>query len=108
MAGYDPSFSLWCPPELTAAAVPLRRVGELLRALSDDRRGLEHFTDSSPSAEVRRAFVEFVERWELVLWSVGGTARSLSDELRRAAEDYVGSEADLERRLLLAYGGGRR
>jgi hypothetical protein len=100
-AGYDPHYSQWCPPELTDAAVPLRRTGDLLRALSDDHRGLEHLADSSPSTAVRGAVVTFVERWELVLWSVGGRARSLADDLRRAAEDYRGSEADLQRRLLL-------
>ena len=101
-------YSEWCPPELTAAAGPLRSAAELLRALSDDSAGIERFADSSPDLEVRRALAEVVERWRLALWSLSGTAGSLATNLRWAAEDYVGSEADLARSLRLDREGRRR
>ena len=103
MSGYDPSWSQWCPPELTAASVPLHRTGQLLRALSQDARGLERLGDRGPDPKVRGTLAEFVEHWDLMLWKVSGTAHSLSDELRRAAEDYVGSEADIARKYLIAH-----
>jgi hypothetical protein len=108
VAGSDLPYSEWCPPELTAAAGPLRSAAELLRALSDDSAGLERFADSSPDPQVRRALAEFVERWQLALWSLAGTASSLATNLRWAAEDYVGSEADLARRLGPDHEGRRR
>lgn len=100
---WDPHYSQWCPPELTAAARPLRASGQLLKELSDDSAGIERFAETSPSTAVRAAMAEFVERWRLVVWEIGGTANSLGHELDRAAADYVGSEADLSRRLQLSY-----
>jgi hypothetical protein len=91
--------SKWCPPELTAAAVPLRQTGDLLRELADDSRGIEKLAATSPSADVEQALAQFVERWELVLWSVGGSARSLATTLRWAAEDYRRTEDFLAREL---------
>ena len=82
-------YSRWCPPELTAAAVPLRRTGQLLRALSEDHRDLERLTTSSPRQQVQAAFAEFVERWDLLVWVVGGTAADLGHALARAAQDYA-------------------
>lgn len=95
---------LWCPPELTDASRPLLRTKQLLRSLSDDKRGLERLADRGPAPEVAEAFRHFVESWDLALWKISGTAGSLGDELRRCAEDYVNSEADLSRRLQLARG----
>jgi hypothetical protein len=94
-------YSQWCPPELTAAAKPLLATGSLLKALADDRRGLERFADSVPSEAVRAAFAAFVERWELVIWDASGTAHSLGQNLQWAAEDYERSEAGIARRLQL-------
>lgn len=87
------------PPELTAAAGPLREVGRTLRALADDRTGMERFADGSPSAELRDALRAFVERWELLLWQVGGDADNLANLLRWAAEDYARLDDVLARSL---------
>jgi hypothetical protein len=98
VSGYG-SQSRWCPPELTAAAIPLQQTGDLLRELAEDSAGIEKLAVSSPSAAVQQALAEFVERWELVVWSVGGTARSLARTLRWAAEDYRRTEDFLAREL---------
>lgn len=94
----------WCPPELTAASRPLLRTKELLRKLSDDKHGVERLAERGPDPRVHAALEQFVEKWDLALWKLSGTAGSLGDELRRCAEDYVGSEADLSRRMQLARG----
>ncbi|MGB8650196.1 MAG: hypothetical protein WCD35_06005 [Mycobacteriales bacterium] len=101
MAPRPADVSSWCPPELTAAAAPLRSTAHLLRALAEDSRGLERLVDSSPRQAVREALAAFVERWELVLWSVSGDADSLGHLLQWAAQAYRGSEADLVRRLVV-------
>lgn len=95
-------YSQWCPPELTAAAGPLLATGQLLQALSDDRRGLERFADSVASEDVRAAFFAFIERWELVVWDTSNTAHSLGQNLKWAAEDYERSEYALMLKLQLA------
>lgn len=92
-------FSTWCPPDITNAAVPLRATGTLLRELAEDARGIEHLAVTAPSVLVQQALTEFVERWELVLWSVGGQAQSLGQLLTWAAEDYRGTEEELARQL---------
>ena len=99
MPGYDPTYSQWCPPEITAAAEPLRRTGKVLRSLSEDTKGLARFGDRGPSPAVQDALSSFLQAWELLLWKVSGEAGSLAFLLRMAAHDYVGSEADLARRL---------
>jgi hypothetical protein len=91
--------SKWCPPALTAAAGPLRRSGDLLREMAEDSRGIEQLAATSPSTDVQQTLGEFVERWELVLWSVGGMAHSLATTLRWAAEDYARTEDFLAREL---------
>jgi hypothetical protein len=91
--------SKWCPPALTAAAGPLRQSGDLLRELAEDSGGVEKLAATSPSSEVQQALAAFVQRWELVLWSVGGTACSLATTLRWAAEDYARTEDYLAREL---------
>ena len=85
-------LSHWCPPELTAAAGPLLVIGRLMHELSDEARGLEHLLDSVPSAQVRAAFVELVERWDRVIWGLAGTAHALGQNLHWAAEDYQRAE----------------
>jgi hypothetical protein len=94
-----PPFSRWCPPEITRAAGPLRETAGLLKALTGDRSRLAGLVASAPSAEVRDALDGFVGRWELSLWDLSGTAESLAQNLRWAAEDYLRHEADLVRRL---------
>ena len=97
------------PLDLTVAAGPLRQAAEVLRGVADDQRGMERLADGSPSPLLRGALSGFVERWELLLWDVGGEAASLGDTLRRAAEDYRGTDEDLARRLQAPVpGGGRR
>lgn len=84
-----------CPPELTAASGPLAVAGQSLRAVANDRPGIEHLADGSPSPAVAEAISSFIERWELVLWDLGGDALALADGLRNAASRY----ADADRRL---------
>jgi|GEM_PF-4641887 len=85
------------PPSLTAAAGPLREAGLLLRALADDRRGLEHLGDGRPDPAVRAALRAFVEAWELALWDLSARTLSLSDDLRRCAENYALADSGLGR-----------
>lgn len=77
------------PPTLTAAAGPLHEAATLLRALADDRSGVEHLGDGSPDPALREALRAFVKAWELALWDLASHAGSLADELRRCAQDYV-------------------
>ena len=85
------------PPSLTASAGPLREAGLLLRALADDRRGLEHLGDGSPDPAVRTALRSFIETWELALWDLSARTLTLSDDLRRCAEDYALADSGLGR-----------
>ncbi len=103
MSSYPGLYWKWCPPELTAAARPLLRTEEVLRKVSDDKRGVERLGERGPSAEVHEALRSFMERWDLALWKVSGTAGSLGDELRRCAEEYIGTEGDLSRKLALTW-----
>lgn len=92
-------YSEWCPPELSAAAGPLLATGRLLGSLANDRRGLEHLADSIPNPDVQAVFAELVERWELAVWAASGTAHSLGQNLKWAAEDYERSEAGIAHRM---------
>lgn len=93
--------SRWCPPEITRAAGPLRQTAELLATLTGRGSGVQDLVASAPSAEVRDALEAFLGRWELTLWGLSGTTRSLATNLLWAAEDYLRHEADLTRRLAL-------
>lgn len=83
------------PPSLTAAAGPLREAGLLLQALADDRRGLEHLGGGSPDPAVRTALRSFIEAWELALWDLSARMLTLSDDLRRCAENYALADSGL-------------
>ena len=95
------------PSTLTAAAGPLHDTAQLLSALADDRRGLEHLGLGSPSADLRAALCELVETWELVLWDVASQARGLADELRRCAEDFAQVDNALAHGVAAPAGGWR-
>jgi hypothetical protein len=98
------NFSKWCPPELTAAAGPLEQVGDLLHELAGSHKGLERLGATSPSLDVQHALAEFVEHWELALWSFAGTASSLGGLLKQAAESYAMHEEHLAYELQQAWG----
>lgn len=85
------------PPDLTAAAGPLREAELLLKALADDRRGLEHLGEGSPGASFREALRKFIEAWEATLWTLSSRAGSLSDTLRRCAEEFAMVDESLAR-----------
>jgi hypothetical protein len=90
-------YSAWCPPSITAAALPLEDIGRLMRGLSEDRSSVVHLLRSSPLHEVRDALDDFLHRWMLALHRVSGDAGSLGHGLRRAAEDYTAHEGALAR-----------
>jgi hypothetical protein len=100
MPSTAPATSAWCPPEITAAAVPLADIGRLMRALSDDRTSVVELLRSSPLHETRDALEDFLRGWMLALYRVSGEANSLATNLRWAAEDYVANEGALVRGLV--------
>jgi hypothetical protein len=101
---YQPSgYHQWCPPEITQAAVPLRAVSRIMKAICDDHQALSQLTDSSPTRIVPDAVHAFVNAWTLVLFSLQDLTDSLADSLHWAAEDYVGLEQATSNALLKAW-----
>lgn len=85
------------PPELTAAAAPLRRAAAALHQVADHRRGLVHLVEASPSPRLVEAFQAFLGRWELVVWSAAVDAGHLGTDVAGAAAAYVAHESALVR-----------
>ena len=93
-------YQEFCPPALTDAAVPLAGTHTLLRAVADDARGIARFCDSAPSAVVREALTRFLEAYGGTAYTLSVTAVDLSASLRRAAQDYHGTEQELYDRAM--------
>jgi hypothetical protein len=81
------------PPQLTAAAAPLRAAAEVLDEVADGGRDLRGLVASAPSEELRDAVHDCLRAYELATWELAAQTRSLAYRLGAAAAYY----GDLER-----------
>jgi len=83
------------PPELTAAAAPLRRAAEALLDVADHRRRLVDLVEASPSPRLVAAFRAFLASWELTVWSAAEDAGRVGRDVAGAGASYVAHESAL-------------
>ena len=95
-----PAPSQFCPPEITAAAGPLRAAGDLLQGLSREHRRVAAFGESAADPRVTEALADFVEAWDLSGYHLVATAHSLAHLLEIAGELYAHTEEGLARAWL--------
>jgi hypothetical protein len=86
------------PPNLIAAAAPLREAADQLRVVVDHRRDVLSLVDGPASPVVAEALGAFVRAWELVAWSAADDAARLALVLEQAAQSYGRTDAVLVRR----------
>ena len=93
-------YQEFCPPALTDAAVPLAAAHTLLRALSDDARGIARYCETAPGEGVQQALERFLTAYGGNAYTLSVTAADLAYNLRLAAQDYRGTEQELYDRAM--------
>lgn len=91
-----PSYSRWCPPELTDAAQPLSQVHRLLQALCEEHAGIEGLVPAGPAHD---AVVRFLDAYAQAAFDLGSQSGELAYNLRLAADSYRYVEQDLTDRV---------
>ena len=83
------------PPQLAAAAGPLREAATVLDEVADQGRGLVNLLATVPSTELRDAVRECLRAYELATWELAEETGWLAQRLSQAAGHYARLETAL-------------